>query len=188
MKRLLYPLGLLVFMALAVVSCQKEELSATAALEEPSLKASERGIPQVDLEIVALGTSLPDVTTSCGPALPDATCSNSTPGNGVPLIAAVINNGPDDLPPGSFQVSFVDLNTFPGPQSTQTRSYAHPGIPAGTSIRVNAGFFLGPCDLQCTPPVNFIRSYIAGVDPNNVIPETVEGNNRSNVLQVCTGC
>lgn len=173
---------------LFLVSCNKEEYEIAPQeqaqqLEEDQVQLRAGGQP--DLIISAYGSNIPTTTTLCGPTLPNVSCAGGT--RFWTAIVAVQNIGTADLPAGgTLTVRWVDLNGTP-PSNTQDQTISNPGIPVGTSIRVQRPYFMGPCD--CVPPFTaFTHSFIAGVDPMNTIPELSEANNRSPQFDVCDGC
>lgn len=184
MKSKLLTASCFLLACLLLVSCNKEEYELTpqAQIED---QIQERVAPLPDLTIPIYGSLIPTTTTLCGPTLPNVSCAN-----GQRLWTAIVvvrNNGAGDLPAGgTLTIRWVDLNGTP-PSNTQDQTITNPGIAAGSSIRVQRPYYMGPCD--CVPPFTpFTHSFMAGVDPMNNILEANEANNRSPQFDVCDGC
>ena len=135
----------------------------------------------LDLVITSYTTNVTATTGSCGGTLPNVSCFG-----GQRLFTATVtvtNNGPAALPAGSLQVLWRDLTTA----SSLTQTVPHGGIPATGSLLVSRSYYMGPCG--CVPPPMFLtHSFDAIVDPNNLIPETHNGNNTSPTYTACDGC
>ena len=181
MKRLLYFACSVCLLGLLFISCNKEDLALEPQPPEDELEARQSAGLLPDLVIQAYGSDISSTTTSCGPTLPNVSCAGGD--RQWTAIVSVANIGPGDLFPGTFIIRWVDLTTG----SVQDQTVNHNGIRSGSSLRVSRPYFMGPCD--CPPPINFfIHSFIAGVDINNQVPETNEGNNRSPQFDTCDGC
>ena len=182
MKSKLFFASLLCLLAVAFVSCNKEEMDVEPQLEQSDdLQAKAALLP--DLVIPSFGSDISSTTTLCGPVLPNISCM----GGDRQFFAIIIiaNNGPGDLPPGSFKVLWYDVTNshrfFPD------QLVNHNGIRAGQSIRVQRPIWVGPCD--CVPPFTpFTHTYQAFVDIDNQVAENNETNNRSPLFDACDGC
>ncbi len=187
MKSKLIFASFLFLLAIAFVSCNKEELDVElapqdhTAEEAPQLRAAALALP--DLVIPRIGSDISTTTTICGPVLPNISCMG---GDRFFKISVLVKNiGPRDLPPGSFEVLWYDVTGgFP---LNPNQLVNHNGIASGQTIRVTRPIYVGPCD--CAPPfTSFTHTYQAQVDPTNQIPEVSDGNNRSPQYDTCDGC
>ncbi len=139
-------------------------------------------VPRLDLVITSYTTNVTSTTTSCGGTLPNVSCFGGGQRSFTSTVT-VTNNGPAALPAGSLQVLWADLTLV----NSQTQTVTHGGIPAGGSLLVSRPYYMGPCG--CVPPPTFFtHSFNATVDPNNLIPETNNGNNTSPTYTACDGC
>ncbi len=178
MKSKILLFSCLLLASLLMVSCNKDDNQWTSEdLTENKVA------PLPDLIISAYGSNIPTKTTICGPSLPNVSCA----GGNRSFIAtvAVANRGQGDLAPGgTITIRWVDLSN---PSQFQDQIVPNPGIPAGNSIRVSRPYWMGPCG--CVPPfTSFTHSFMAAVDPLNLIQESAQDNNRSPQFDTCDGC
>ncbi|MEO1515143.1 MAG: hypothetical protein AAFV95_09015 [Bacteroidota bacterium] len=190
MRVTIYSVLTLVLAMGLLFSCEKEEVQPT--LDSPNAMAQSRmdidPVPAVDLVISRLGSTIAPttVTSDCGVELLDVSCGGQ---RSFQILAGVTNVGTADLPAGSVQVLFADLYAISQGQSNATSvvTFSHSGIPAGGTIVVPRPYFVGPCPCGVNPN-NYVQSYQALADPNNLISEAREDNNRSLQFDTCGGC
>ena len=137
-----------------------------------------------DVDLTASGFDFPgpwgdSSTTLCGAPLPLIGCGT---GQGLSSIAvATIRNlGPDALRRGRLVVAWEEV--VRGFQIIQYFSFRHRGLDPGASIVVCRTYYLGPQCLMGVP-----HRFSVKVDPNDLIPETDEGNNADGPHFFCAG-
>jgi len=167
--------------SLVLVSCNKGDYELTSEdLIETKVAPVPAALP--DLTLPKYATNISTTTTLCGPVLPNVSCAGGQ--RSFTATVAIANRGPGDLPAGgTITVRWMDLNSG----QFQDQLIPNPGIRAGKSIRASRPYWMGPCD--CVPPFTaFTHSFMATVDPLNVIPETAQDNNQSPQYDTCDGC
>ncbi len=191
MKNLLFSFIALFVMAVVMVSCQKENLNiptddTTAFIDKdfngPSAIVAPP-VPPVGLDVpdlsVSVTTNIARFTNSCGPNLPNVSCSAG--GQRVFIAyATVTNNGTGPLPPGTLEIQWTDITNRR--VSIPIGIYTHTGIQPNQSIVLPRGYYMGPC---AGVPSFFQHIFFATVDPNNLILEINETNNVSNQYLAC---
>ena len=191
MKNLIKIIFTLFLLTLVVVACSKEseviDETTDNAIEIPANEKMPafiaiQPLPVLDLVIASYTTNIVPTTTGCGGVLPDVSCMGQ---RSFMATVVVVNNGPTGLPAGSLSVDWTDTTT--AGSSTQRQTLTHGSIPAGGTLTFTRPYWMGPCG--CVPPFTYFpHTFIAQVDPANLIPETNNNNNFSPTYSACDGC
>ncbi len=175
-----YFLILASFFCLMICSCADDEVLDKKVLTKIG--------PPSDLIIESYFTDIQFNSTLCTDTMMLTThCDFGDAARIFNASVRIRNVGTGALPTGTIEVQWNDLTT--GGISFTTVS--HGGLPPQASIVASRPYFVGPCDCVQNPSSDgncFIHSYNAYVDPANLISESNEVNNGSEILDTCDGC
>lgn len=159
------------------------DVSSIVAVPVPYGPIIAQPYPRVDLQITAYTTNVGPTTTSCGGVLPNVSCAGGQ--RSFLATVTILNAGTGTLAANApLEVRWNDLTSG----SSQIQVPTHPAIPPGGTFNVTRPYYMGPCDCGPPPVTYFTHSFNAVVDPNNLIPETNNGNNTSATYTACDGC
>lgn len=187
MKKPLLVLTAAVLMTALIISCAKEEAldfkSSTQTLDRLEAKVA----PPPDLVIDTFFTDIAILSTLCSDTPMLTThCDFGDGARSFTAFVRIENIGQGTVPAGTIDVEWSDY----GFGTTSLMHVPHGGLPPGGILVASRSYFVGPCD--CNPQPSdancFIHSYAASVDPLNLIAESDEMNNNSNVVDTCDGC
>ena len=173
-------------LSLMFSSCAEEEILGDKTVVNDTEFMEAKLAPPPDLIIDTLFTDIQFQSTLCTDTLMLTThCDFGDAARSFNAFAVIRNIGVGTLPAGTIEVQWNDTH---GPSFTTTVS--HGGLPPQATTTATRPYYLGPCDfVQLPNPSNcYIRSYSAFVDPNDLIVESNEGNNASNIVDTCDGC
>lgn len=186
MKKPLLVLTAAALMVALIFSCAKEdalENKSTDGLDRLEAKVG----PPPDLIIASYFTDISFTSTLCTDTLMLTThCDFGDSARTFTASVQIQNIGTGTVPAGTIDVNWSDF----GFGTTHLMPVPHNGLPPQGILIASRSYYVGPCDCVSQPSdANcFIHSYAASVDPLNLIAESNEMNNNSEILDTCDGC